>query len=160
MALIIEDGTIVSNANSYVTDLEYVTYAAFRGLSIGTDAAIRETELIKSMDYLQNQDYIGLRTEPDNQILPWPRRSAFLYGRTIDSATIPQELKNAQIEGAVAAFTQLLQINEVSQNIASADLDTLSVSFHGRGSTKRIRLDRVNTWLEPLLEDTNKLVRT
>ena len=160
MALTIEDGTIVSNANSYVTDLEYVTYAAFRGLSIGTSAAIRETELIKSMDYLQNQDYIGLRTEPDNQILPWPRRSAYLYGRTIDSATIPQELKNAQIEGAVAAFTQLLQINEVTENVSSEKLDTLSISYHSRGKSGRIRLDRVNTWLEPLLEDTQTLVRT
>jgi len=160
MALTIEDGTIVSSANSYVTDAEYVAYAAARGLTIGSTATLREIELIKSMDYLQDQDYQGLRTEPDNQMLPFPRIGVFIYGLITDSDNIPKEIKNAQMEGGIAAYSQDLQVNEVSENVASQSLQSgMNIAYHNKGSSKRIRLDRVFTWLNPLLEDAQSLVR-
>ena len=160
MALVIEDGTIIANANSYVTDAEYVAYAAARGLTIGATATLREIELIKSMDYLQCQEYQGRRTEPDNQLLPFPRIGVVLYGLITDSDNMPKEIKNSQMEGGIAAYSQDLAINEVSENVASEKLDTLSISYHNKGKQGRIRLDRVFTWLKPLLMDMNQLVRT
>ena len=41
MALIIEDGTIVTGANSFTTDAEFVAYAALRGLVIPATEAER-----------------------------------------------------------------------------------------------------------------------
>lgn len=160
MTLIIEDGSIVANANSYVTDVEYEAYAAARGRTIGADAAAREIELMLSMDYLYNQDYQGRRTEPDNQEQPFPRQNVCLYGRIINSDTIPKELKNAQMEAAIASNGQELSINSANENISRKKLDVMETSYFDGGKNVRIRLDRVNVYLSQLLNDTNKLVRT
>lgn len=160
MTLIIEDGSIVPNANSYVDEAAYTQFAADRGLSIGADTQAREIELILAMDYLQNQDYQGWWVEPDNQLLMFPRSNVWANGRAILSSEIPRELKNAQMEGAAASNSQALQINEIDQNVASEKLDTLSISYHSRGKSGKVRLDRVDTWLAPLLATTDSLVRT
>lgn len=160
MALVIEDGTIVANANSYVTDAEYVAYAAARGKTIGLDAAAREIELILANDYLEGQEFKGWRVEPDNQELAWPRSNVLANGRFIDSGTIPKELKNAQIEAAIAANTLELQINSLSGNVQKERLGEMEVSYFSHGNAEKIRLDRVNNYLKHLLlTDSDSLVR-
>lgn len=160
MTLIIEDGTIVANANSYVTDAEYVAYAAARGLTIGADATAREIELFLSMDYLYNQDYQGNRAESDTQELPFPRSGVYLYNRLLDSSTIPKELKYAQMEGGIAAKSQSLLVNSANSDVKKQDLRGLSVEYFEGGNNAKIRLDRVNNYLCALLNDVNSLVRT
>jgi len=160
MTLIIEDGSIVANANSYVTDAEYVDYAATRGKTIATTATDREIELTLSMDYLYNQDYQGQRSEPDNQEQPFPRYGVYLNDRLLDSATIPKELKNAQMEGAIASNGQELLVNSSSGNVQSEKLDVLEISYFSNGKKTRIRLDRVNNYLSCLLNNSNRLVRS
>ena len=51
MALIIENGTIVANANSYATVAELRGYAALRGATVPTDDAQCEYMLIKAMPF-------------------------------------------------------------------------------------------------------------
>jgi len=159
MALTIEDGSIVANANSYVTDTEYTTYAADRGLTIGTDAAAREIELIKAMDYLESFEYQAYRSDPDIQLFNFPRRNVYANGRYIDSDEIPREIKSAQIEAAIFANTGDLQINETLQNIQKEKIDVLEVSYFSRGKPTTIRVSSVMRYLEPFLLDTSALVR-
>jgi len=159
MAITVEDGSIVAGANSYVTDEEFTNYADLRGFSYPASAALREPLIILAMDYLENKSYQGARVEPGNQSLPFPRSNVWINGRSVGSNEILQNLKNAQIEAAIAANTQELQINTVSENVQSESMEGLSVSYHSRGSSGKVRLDRVNTWLSGLLVDTSKLVR-
>ena len=79
--LIIEDGTGVTNANSFATEAQLSAYAANRGTSIpvGTDlekdaAAIL---LIKAMDYIRTLSFKGTPTE-FAQALPFPRDDMFV----------------------------------------------------------------------------------
>ena len=160
MALTIEDGTVVSSANSYITDAEFTAYADSRGFTYPTTAALREPLIIRAMDYLENQPYKGWRVDPDNQLLPFPRSNVWSNGRVIDSTEIPRELKSAQNEAAIAAYTQDLQINTVTENVASESLGSLSISYHNRGKSGKIRLDRVMNYLASLLTVSDSLVRT
>ena len=52
MALIIEDGSIVSGANSYAAHTDLADYAALRDVALTTDQGEREALLVKAMDAL------------------------------------------------------------------------------------------------------------
>lgn len=105
MALIIEDGTIVANANSYVTLAEARAYALVRGVSLSATDSVLEILVIKSMDYLESFDmqFKGYRKSTE-QALCWPRYDVYrdnigggYFGRAVlvEYPAIPIELKNA-----------------------------------------------------------------
>ena len=157
--LIIEDGSIVANANSYITDLELTDYADLRGTSYPTLSADREFLIIKAMDYLNTFEYAGIRSEAENQLLDFPRYSIWVNERYIQSNEIPREIKYAQIEAALAYNTQELLINETVNNVQREKLDVLEVSYFSGGKNSKVRLDKVNHYLKPFLIDTDTLVR-
>ena len=162
MALIIEDGSQVVDANSYVTDVEYTTYATLKGLTVGATAELREIELLKGADYLQSLETSMKGTRASStQAISYPRYNVVLYGYLLSSDKIPTELKQAQIEAAAHANGGALFIDAEESNIASfAVQGAYSESYHKGGSSVRIRLDRVNAKLTPLLDDATRLVRT
>jgi len=98
MAIILEDGSVVSGANSYVTAAELDAYAAERGITITGDG---EVLLHKAMDYLESTNFIGDRYSRD-QSLQWPRLNVYIDGYAYDIDTIPQMLKDAQFAVAIA----------------------------------------------------------
>ena len=94
MALIVETGEIVENANSYV-DLAYArAYATARGLALSDADDTLEAQLITAMDYLEalRSQYQGTKLGS----LQWPRYGVFIDGVELASDTIPKELKDAQ----------------------------------------------------------------
>lgn len=154
--LIIEDGTGVTNANTYSNDAEYTAYATSRGLTIGSDATIREKELILAMDFLESMrsKFQGIKSAQGNS-LQWPRNSVFIDGFSIDNDFIPVELKNSQIEAAAYASANDLISNKASQNVSSESVDGLSRSYFSGGKTGSGALDRINVWLKPLLKQNS-----
>jgi hypothetical protein len=98
MPVIVEDGTIVANANSYASEAELATYASDRGITIaGTDTQL----LIRAMDYIEQQNFQGFKSTKD-QALQWPRYGVWIDGYDIASDVIPVLLKEAQMEAAIA----------------------------------------------------------
>jgi hypothetical protein len=79
MALIVEDGTQVSGANSYVTTTEADSYFTDRGNTLWTETAAdedKEAALIKAAYYMESKyrmQWKGSRMAW-NQALSWPRR--------------------------------------------------------------------------------------
>ena len=65
--LIIEDGTIVTDANSFATDDEFKTYANLRCLDVPATQPQREALLILAIDYLfsKEKQMQGCRVSPD-----------------------------------------------------------------------------------------------
>lgn len=104
MALVIEDGTIVTGANSYIDIPEAKAFAAARGVDLGTDDVVTEQRLLLAMDYLESLNYKGTRTDPDQQLLAWPRVGVTFDGRTFGDHVIPNQLKSAQAQLAVEQF--------------------------------------------------------
>ena len=98
MALIIEDGTIVENANSFVTVQEARDYAAARGTTLPVADADVEYALVKAGDYLLSYEsrLKGVRVDV-NQTMIYPRQGVVLFDSLVDETNIPKQLKDAQI---------------------------------------------------------------
>lgn len=92
MALIIEDGTNVAGANSYITTDELTAYADSRGLQIS--ATNLEPLIIKAMDYLESRGFAGVRTY-ENQSLSFPRQGLYVDNIEVAKDSIPAKLKQA-----------------------------------------------------------------
>lgn len=98
MTLTVETGTIVANANSYVSTTDFTTYVTARGVSLTSGA---ETLLVQAMDYIESLSYIGTKYTA-SQGLQWPRSGVYIDGYLFDYDDIPQELINAQMQVAMA----------------------------------------------------------
>jgi hypothetical protein len=150
--LIVETGAGIIGSNTFITDAEYVAYAAARNLTIGADAPAREIELILAVDYLTSieQRFKGTRVESDQSLL-YPRRNVIIFSDLFDQDSIPIQLKNSQAEAAAASNGQSLLTNETNQNVKRNRLDTLEQEFFEGGSWSVARLDRVNAALKELV---------
>lgn len=160
MALIVETGAIVTDANSFVTDVEYTTYANARGLTVDALAANREQHLIKAMDYIlsRESEMLGVRVG-DVQELPYPRYQVQLFGYLVPSDFIPRELKRAQMEAAVAATGNDILSNVIETNVRTEKLGDMEIEYFGGGEKSNANLKRVNAQLSHLLNSVNNLVR-
>lgn len=105
MALIIEDGTGVVGANSYVTIDEARAYALSRLIDLPSADSELEALLISGYDFLNFYEgqFVGIRVFPLVQTGPWPRSEVTLYGVPFPQEDIPAAVKTAQIQAAVAA---------------------------------------------------------
>lgn len=107
MPLIVENGTIVANANSYI-DISYLTaFASARGLSIPTVDATKEQFAIQAMDYLESIRYGGDKVS-STQSLQWPRKNAFVDCVAFAENAIPEQLKLAQCQLIVSLNAGIL----------------------------------------------------
>jgi len=96
MALVIEDGSVVANANSYITVAEFKDWADARGITYGTDQAV-EQAILRAMDWFERQFFIGNKAN-ENQPLQWPRTEALIDGYYADATEIPKEVTTALYE--------------------------------------------------------------
>lgn len=103
MALTVETGAIVPNADSYITLVDARTYAAARGITISATDGTAEIQLRKAFDYLESLrgSYKGVKVDTA-QTAQWPRAYVTIDGIDLASNVIPTELKNAQVQLAAA----------------------------------------------------------
>lgn len=99
MTLIVEDGSIVEGANTYVTEAELTAYASVRGVTI--ENADREKFLTLAMDYLESLDFKGIKTD-DTQPLQFPRKELYIDNVLMPSDEIPLLVKQSQMETAIS----------------------------------------------------------
>lgn len=102
MALIVEDGSIVANANTYNTVADARTYADLRGIEMPVDDAAVEAMLIQSMDFFESyaNKFIGDK-KTNGQPLSWPRENVTLEGFEQPSDEIPRLVQYAQLAVAM-----------------------------------------------------------
>lgn len=162
--LIIEDGSIVANANSFVTDAEFNIYANLRNLEVPATQPDRESLLVLAMDYLfsKEQEFKGSRVSAA-QLLPYPRIGVCALGFNIPSDAIPLSLKSAQMELAIQANASALLVTGDVQNLASFNVDGVySESYFSGGNWTQVRTERADAYLDPLTKNNgsnNMMVR-
>jgi hypothetical protein len=154
MALIVEDGSIVAGANTYVSDADYVAYAKARGKTIAAGASAREIELIRAMDYIESfrKEFQGRKVEV-TQPLQWPRSNVYIDCYYAPSTSIPQELRSAQMEAGILLNSTDILKSGTTQNIQKEKLDVLEVSYFDRGSLETIRTDTIDIYIKVLLKN-------
>lgn len=100
MAIVVEDGTGVTGANSYATEAELSAFAAARAVTL-SGSYTTEQLLILAMDYIESFRFKGWKVL-STQSLQWPRTSVYIDGYYNDDDDIPNELKNALMQTAIA----------------------------------------------------------
>lgn len=104
MALVIEDGSLVTGATSYVTVAEARAYASARGVTLPAVDGDVEQLAVKAIDYLEAQRarYQGSKVDAD-QDLQWPRVNVVIDGNEYPETSIPKVLKSAQCQLMIEA---------------------------------------------------------
>lgn len=99
MALIVETGAIVANANSFNTLSELRAYALARGVTLSADDATVEAQSFKAMDYIAAQEsrMNGNRVSIDQELC-YPRECVTINGFEVASDAVPKTLKSAQCQ--------------------------------------------------------------
>lgn len=153
MTIIVEDGSIVAGANSYVTRQEVQDYADLRGIDYPCGAEL-DQNIILANDYLQSRCYQGEQVDPSTQPLLWPRKYVYIYNQEVASDSIPQQLKNAQIELALAQTNTDVMNNGVDRgdNVKRKKTDVLEVEYYEGGNNYLFSSQRVNSYLQLLVK--------
>lgn len=101
MAIIVEDGSIVAGANSYISRADYITAAAAVGVTVTSDTTA-DSELIKAAAYIDAHEINlqGYKTARDNP-MAFPRTNVNTASWQWTSSEIPTEVIKAQIEYAL-----------------------------------------------------------
>lgn len=106
MTLVVEDGSGISGAESYVSVADCVTYAENHGLAFSDDdETAAEAALRRATTYLDNTyraRFPGYRRNFRAQALEWPRTSVLdISGYPVPYDQVPIEIVNATCEAAV-----------------------------------------------------------
>jgi hypothetical protein len=134
MALIIEDGTGVVGANSYVSVAEFQAWLAARGYTITGNP---EQLLLRAMDYIESLNYWGMPVICD-QDLAWPRAWVPMDGCCyFNSNQIPEDLKTAQMQVARSIDAGVDPLSTLPRLVSSVTVGPISVTYE-KGSTAPI----------------------
>lgn len=137
--LVVEDGTQVTGANTYISEVDavsYITnYTPYADDFVTYDASALQLALIQAavaMDYQYGDKYLGAIVS-DTQPLLFPRETFWdRFGRERTEGTIPTELKNAQVELAVMIYNGTDPFAAVSTD---NNVTSKSVAIQGAIST-------------------------
>lgn len=101
VTLIVEDGSIVPGANSFVSEDQIVAYAAARGVTLpfSTDPEKDKVAIlgIKAMDYEWIMPWKGELVDV-NQTTPWPRKNVTLPTMAWPDDAIPPAVIESQFQ--------------------------------------------------------------
>lgn len=106
-SLIIEDGSGVIGANSYISEAQALAWASARGFTLPSDDATLDPLIILACDYLESlsEFYYGTPVNP-MQALSWPRNCVLIAPNMtyFPNNVIPQALMNAQCQLCIEQF--------------------------------------------------------
>lgn len=107
MAIVVEDGTGLANANAYASYADWVAYWTDRGTAPAGAQSVIEQALVRGADYLERRyEWIGQRSTAE-QALGWPRLCAYgepAGGYSAPIEGVPAEVVRANIELAHRAL--------------------------------------------------------
>lgn len=154
MALIIETGAQIANAESYVTAADVTGYATKRGLSLSSvaDGPV-EALIIRAMDFLEAQEsrFQGSRVSA-TQVLAWPRQDVQLNGFDFPSDSIPKVLKNALCQLAIDADKLDLMPTTDGREVVKEKVDVIETTYaESNSSSPQPALTAFFNLLAPLL---------
>lgn len=171
----VEDGTGLSNADSYASLAEANLYHANHGNVDWSDidATTKEQLLRKATDYMVAQyrlQYAGYRRY-STQSLDWPRLyvplidslSANVFPQYVDFDIVPTTVKNACAELALKACTAIL-MQDLTQGVIREKVDVIEVEYD-KFSPQQTRYEQIDAMLSVFFKQqgndmSRSLVRT
>lgn len=161
--MIVEDGTIVSGANSFCTVAFADSYFATRGVVewVGSNT-VKEQALIKATDYIElvYSDKFKSYILSDTQLLSFPRE---LYGHIV-----PDGIKKANCELALRSLVSNLIIDVSSESSVSrlkkkvvtiGPMVTSTEFATGITNSGVVNISKVNLMIRPFINSYNGVLR-
>lgn len=154
--MIVEDGTIVANADSYMTVAEFKTYWLGRNDTVCNDDPSIEASLVISTQYIDDNCFKGSIVS-DAQSLAWPRSKVYdKEGRLIASNVIPQSLKNALAEYAKRQLSESIAPDPSNSGDVTYQRDKLGsmeteTHYQEDSSTTTKKFPLADNWLKGLI---------
>lgn len=99
--LVIENGSVVPGADSFVSDVQFAEYAGKFGADLPQDESAREALLRQAAVQMASLPWQGRLVSID-QDLCWPRAGVRREGFELPSDAIPQLVKSGQMELAIS----------------------------------------------------------
>jgi hypothetical protein len=137
MALVIEDGSVVTGANSYVTLAEFKAWADSRDISYNADDNVLEAQILRAMDYIERLYFIGNKAN-ENQPLQWPRTEALIDGYYADATEIPKEVKIAVYEATVVEAAGYSELEVQSRKTLRERVGDIEVQYADNSENRTI----------------------
>jgi len=160
MALVTEDGTGLSTAESYISVADATTYFTNRGNTtwgaIASDA-LREAYLRKATDYMTQMyraRWEGARYTED-QALCWPRTGVVRDSWSVAIDEIPVEVQNACAELALKASTAELA-PDLTRGTIREKIDVVD-TWYDKSSPEYTRYRAIDAMLQPYLGLTSSV---
>lgn len=156
MALVVEDGTGLSTADSYISLADARSYAIKYGFALPADDTEAEVYLRLGAKYvdLKENGFCGYRLV-DDQSLAWPRTESYNnFGQTIAEGVIPVQLGYAQVYAAYEfSLGTDVRASDDGKSIASEEVTgAVAVSYFNNGKTGGIvQITKCLDALAPLL---------
>lgn len=167
MALIVEDGTGVTDADAYISlaDAEAQYLKRFGEAWSGTDAA-KEASIIRATRFVDSLKFVGSPVGKRAQSLEWPRKDATdRNGFEIAQTELPIEVERAT---AIFAFAELTTPGVLTPEIdrtgltKSETVGPISVEYAGNPGTEqwnRTTITAAMDIIKPLTVSTKFLGR-
>lgn len=153
MALVVEDGTGMDDAEAYITVADADTYFSGRGntawAALGTPA--KEAALRLGADYMEatySQRWKGDRVS-ETQALSWPRDDVEVNGFDVDNDAVPLAVARANAELAVRASAGDLLADQSAQ-VKQEVVGPISVTYQD-SARQSVRYAIVDGMLAPYL---------
>lgn len=128
MALVVETGSVVSGANSYITAAEYRAWAVDRGITVAESDDAIERSILRAMDYFEQLLFIGNKAN-ENQPLQWPRTEALIDGYYADATEIPTQVKRALYEATKVEIDGNSQHNNIDRRTIREKVGDIEVQY-------------------------------
>ena len=132
--IIVENGTVVAGANSYVSEADLTAYASDRGVTL---TAATDVLIIKAMDYIESLSFIGDK-HTEAQPLQWPRDEVYIDRYYIERETIPKELKNGVYTAALAIDAELDPLRIIERATKREKVDVIEVEYMDSAASQTI----------------------
>lgn len=136
MALVVEDGSVVAGANSYITLAEFKAWADDRGIAYGTDSVVTQ-QIYRAMDYFERLIFIGFKAN-ENQPLQWPRTEALIDGYYADATEIPPQVKIAVYEAVVVEAAGDSELETQDRRTIREKVGDIEVQYAENSSNRKI----------------------
>ena len=147
MTIIVEDGSIVANADSYVSVANYTTWADARGIEY--DSSVLENQILRAMDYIETLRFIGQKSTKA-QPLQFPRVGVVVDGYELDYNEIPEQLKKAVFESIKAESDGNSQLADVERTTLREKVGEIEVQY-APNSNSSVSVVAINKALYKLL---------
>lgn len=147
MAIIVEDGTIVDGAISFVSREDYITYAATLGVTVADDAQA-DTDLVKAAQYINSKEpqLKGCLVDRD-QPMSFPRTNLTIDGFGWEDTEIPRQVILCQLNLALDIRAGIDPYNlptNPNRSVKREKVDVIEVEY--MGSDSQAKLSRSSHW--------------